>query len=955
MLRCLLLAFVAVASLHSALASGRTTWNRSLSDLPQDPRLTVGELENGFGYVLLPHDSKPGIVSMRLLVGLGSLDERESERGLAHFVEHMAFEGTRRFKPGELIEFFQRLGMSYGLDVNAFTYPDKTVYHLELPQNDAELVDKSLMLYRDYADGILFDADRVENERKVILRERLARDTPSARISEAAFAFAFEGTLLPESSPIGLARVVREVSPEQLQAFYERWYRPDLMTLVVVGDIDPAELEQQLKPHFASLERPRRPPPPRKIGRLKRAKPGRAKSMSVEGIERYTLETSRAWMERETADSWTLREKDALRSFATALLNERCRDLIDGMSGDFAHYNRIYGIPFCQLTISSGGEFWWEGFLWMDRLLRQTKVYGFTETELEFMRENWLRSIRSSVRWQESAEPRQIIDDLVESIAEGSVFLDPGHYADKMESIVSSFTLAEVNRAFADTWKHKKMSYFMAGDMETRFDAVALKRHFKEDRKYLLFPYIPQNAEDFEYTLFPERGIATEEALLPEVGARTFRFSNNTRLNLLSTQNENDTVRLMVRAGSGLLAFAGENPATHALAMNALFRSSFGDRDLESVFKELRANVISFSFGVDDHDAFTYRGLTQSDGVDEFLKIVAEYLNDPSIDEDAFEVAQLKLTQNLEHEPDGLSEGYMKLHRMLYPDLPRFHSPTLDEVANADAEAVRQWLLPAMREGYIEVSIVGDFDETTVLEMFADSIGALPERRKVKPPFEEQRALRFLPISGKRRIEYPHGKGEGAASVVTWTVQEPLTLREGAALHLLCAAFESRLRKRVREQMGATYAPSARYVSFPAYDALHHVRVNVDCSQEDADALLDIVLEIAAELSEEAIDADELLEAMAPLQESLKQAWTDNAYLLESVLFAAQEYPEAVRGALRYRDGLVAEISAEEIRDLAARYLAAEDALAVAIVPGAAGEIGESPGWEGNSRLGTVD
>ncbi|MDQ8185325.1 insulinase family protein [Pelagicoccus sp. SDUM812002] len=941
--------------LPSVAEAKREKWAHESSSLPADSSIVWGDLDNGFRYALMPHRAKPGLVSMRLMVKVGALDEDEDERGLAHFIEHMAFEGTRNFKPGELIAFFQKLGMGYGVDVNAFTYHDKTVYHLELPQNEAELIDQGLLLYRDYADGILFEENRVENEREVILREKQARDSPSSRISEASFQFSFAGTKLAERSPIGLESVVKDTSIEELKAFYRKWYRPDLMTLVVVGDIDADSFEQKIEEAFSDMETPSERVPKRKIGRLARSKQFRTGHLAVEGVERYTLEISRAWMERDNGDSWERREKDTLRAFATSIFNERCRELIDGMSDDFANYNRIFGIPYCQLSISSGGEFWWDAFVWMDQLLRQALTYGFTKQELDYVRKTWLQSSRSAADRYETAEPRMLVDDLVESIALGRVYVSSDKFSEKMDAYIQSLTLKELNEAFKDVWNLKRMSYFMAGDLDSSLNGLALKRRFGEDRKFSVLPYIPKLPEAFEYTELGAPGSVLDSSTIEKVGAKTYRFSNNARLTFLQTENEKGTVRALVRVGGGMLAFTDSNPGTHALAMTSLFRSGFRGHDIEDVYKELRSNVNSFMFGVEDHDAFTYRGVTQVDGLDEFFKIVSEFLLDPTVDENAFAVAQSKMTQSRELEPDGMNEGYRDLYRILYPDEPRFHVPTLSDIANVRWDAIQNWLAKPLKEGYLEVAVVGDIEESELLELFGETIGALPERIENKPEYTSARLLRTYPRSGKQTIEYQNGMGDSAASVIVWTIQDKVSIRESAALYVLSSVFESRIRKRVREEMGASYSPSVRYVTFSAYDTLRHIRADVDCLKGDAENLLDVVLGISAGLSEGRVDEDEIRSAVAPLEEGLRQAWQDNGYLLEHVLFGVQEYPNVVDRALLYRDGLLSTITADEVLEVARKYLKSEEALAVAIVPAASSKLAEVPDWEEPKRAGVVE
>lgn len=931
-------------ALASVVWAKREPWPHEVSDLPPAPEVVWGELENGFRFALLPRAQKAGAISMRLMVGVGSLDEKEDERGLAHFVEHMAFEGTRSFGPGELIAFFQRLGMSYGVDVNAFTYHSKTVYHLELPQGEGALIKQGLTLFRDYADGILFTEDRIDKEREVIQRERQARESPSSRIAQDSFGFAFAGTLLANRNPIGLPDVVANVSREKLMEFYRKWYRADVMTLVAVGDFDPESMARMIREGFEGMDKPKGSPPKRRLGRLQKASPFRTGSSIVQGIERYTLEVSRSWSEPGSQrDSWKLRREDAARTFATAIFNERCRRAIDGMSENFASYDRVFSFPYSHISISSGGADWWEGFIWIDRMLRQALAYGFTQTELEYQRKIWRQGFKARVAHEISAEPRELIDELVETIDAGRVYMSAAEYGARMEAFLDGLTVEELNASFARVWKLKGMSYFAAGSFEEPIDRRALRDALMADRKFLMPPYLVAQPEAFAYGELGEAGTVVEQGEIEEIGARTYRFQNNVRLTFLQTENEKDMVRSSVRVGGGMLAFRDANPGTHALAMPSLFRSGFGGHDIEDVYSELRSNVASFVFGIDDHDAFSFHVVTPTEGMESFLKIMAAYLREPKVAPEAFNLARLKLRQSRELESDGLNEGYRSLHRMLYPNQPRFHAPSLEDIVLADLEPIKEWVEGPLGSGYLEIAIVGDVEEQRLVELVGQTLGALPLRDAAKDEFAETRALKISPGKGKSRIEYEKGKGDGAAAVVVWTIQDDLDFRESTALYILSELFEERIRQRARQKMGATYAPTVSYVSYPAYDTLRHLRADVDCLPRDADALLDAVLEIATELSSKEVGPEELKAAVAPLEESLKLAWRDNGYLLDHVLYGAQEYPGIVANALRYRDGFLSSISADEILAVARRYLRTDEALAVAIAPALEARLAETP------------
>src|SRR5690606_2330203 len=197
------------------------------SDLPPDPRVRYGSLPNGMRYAVMANPEPRERAALRLLVEAGSLHEREDQLGLAHFLEHMAFNGSTHYPPGTLIEFFQRMGMNFGGDTNAFTSFDRTVYMIDLPNTQPATLTEGLQVMHDYADGLLLLEPEIDNERGVILSEKRTRDSVQYRSFIAEFEFVLEGTRLPERLPIGTEDVIQQAPREAFVDFYDTWYRPE--------------------------------------------------------------------------------------------------------------------------------------------------------------------------------------------------------------------------------------------------------------------------------------------------------------------------------------------------------------------------------------------------------------------------------------------------------------------------------------------------------------------------------------------------------------------------------------------------------------------------------------------------------------------------------------------------------------------------------------------------------
>ena len=213
-----------------------------------------GVLSNGFQYVLMKNTTPEDRVSIHLNISAGSVHETDDEQGIAHFLEHMLFNGTEHFPPGELVRYFQSIGMDFGADVNARTSFFHTVYDLNLPKGDRTHLEDALLVIQDYVGGAWLLEDEIESERGIILAEKQERDSVSYRTFKKSFAIELPGSLLPERMPIGETSVIEATNRKLLKQFYDRWYRPDNMVLVMVGDMDLPAARQMIQERFHSFE-----------------------------------------------------------------------------------------------------------------------------------------------------------------------------------------------------------------------------------------------------------------------------------------------------------------------------------------------------------------------------------------------------------------------------------------------------------------------------------------------------------------------------------------------------------------------------------------------------------------------------------------------------------------------------------------------------------------------------
>ncbi len=302
-------------------------WPHDLSNLKADPAAVWGRLDNGLRYVILPTRGAPGRASLRLYMNVGSLMETDEQRGIAHFLEHMAFNGTRNFPAGELVKYFQRLGMNFGPHANAFTSFDQTVYQLELPRAEVEFLADGMKVFRDVLDGMSLDPKEIDRERRVIFSEILARNSADYRSTAAELRFTLPDTLVPRRMPIGQVASVRALAPSQFVDFYENWYTPGRATVVAVGDLDASRVIGLIEKYFADAKARRGEQPDPVLGKVAPLGSPLARIHFEADAPRVSVELSTIVPATNEPDSVARRRDDVVRGLAHAMLNVRLQKL----------------------------------------------------------------------------------------------------------------------------------------------------------------------------------------------------------------------------------------------------------------------------------------------------------------------------------------------------------------------------------------------------------------------------------------------------------------------------------------------------------------------------------------------------------------------------------------------------------------------------------------------------
>jgi len=917
-------------------AEQRDVWAHESSDLKPDPSVTFGVLDNGLRYAIMPNAEPPKRLSMRLYVDAGSLMETDEQQGLAHFIEHMAFNGTKHFPAGEMVEYFQRLGMSFGGDTNAHTSFNETVYKLELPKPEEALIKRALLLLRDYADGMLMSVPEINKERGVILSELLTRDSAQWRTQKAAYQFALPDSLISKRFPIGTKEVINGAGREVFMDYYKTWYTPERMAVVITGAVEVEKLLPLIKEQFSSMKRAEVAKEDPALGKITTGRGVIAKthyekeatetSVSIEVVSPYQWQP----------DNSEKRVREMSLRIASSIIDNRLSERVKKEGAvitgggcyaqdfmDFVRFSSIY-------VTCEPGE--WGGALAVaEQEIRRALSHGFTRAEFDEVVANMRNGYEQAVRSAASRKSRGLADHLVSSLSRGKVFSSPGQSLEWFNGTISMITPQACVAGLRDAWDSADRQLFIGGNVKVAGGNEEIIATYKKAGSVPVERLREAKQSRFAYTSFGKPGKVAERKHIQDLGITQLRFANNVRLNLKRTDFEKDAISIGVRIGGGLLTLPEGKPGlpmAASAALNAGGLEKHSADELRRIFAGKTADV-SFSVG---EDAFVFSGFTNRKDFSSAMELLTAYLVAPGYRGEALRQLHKNLDPiytQLAHTPMGVFNDQVDV--FLKKGDFRSGFPKRGELVSRTFGEVKQWLGAALRSGFMEVAIVGDFKEEDILKDVARTLGALPERNLEKPAYTERRKMQFASGGQSRSFEFSSEIPKGMVGVY-WATEDIWDISRTRRFSILGAIFADRLRKKVREELGEAYSPYARHIPSSSYSGFGYMMSMITVDPSQADKIAGVVRGIGDELAAQGTSSDELERAIKPLLNGIDQQLRQNSYWLSTVALTSQEFPQKIDWA-RTMVSDYKSIKVDEVNKLASQYLRPERAVVVKIIP----------------------
>ncbi|MDQ6764848.1 MAG: insulinase family protein [Verrucomicrobiota bacterium] len=911
------------------------------SDLKPDPAARFGKLANGVRYVILPNHEPKGRASLRLLVLAGSLNETDEQRGLAHFLEHMAFNGSKHYPPGTLVEFFQRMGMSFGGDTNANTSFDRTLYLLELAHADEATLAEGLQVFSDDAGGLLLTDEEINRERGVILSEKRVGDSVDYRTFVAQFEALLGTTLLPKRIPIGSTEVITQAQRDRFLDFWNTWYRPEKMVVVVVGDFpDAGAVEKLVQAKFAALtaRAPARPAP--SLGTLEKFAGVHAVFHAESEAPATNISfTSLAPYARET-DSQQRQIKKLPRVLALAMLNRRFAILAKKEDAPFVTASASVSEQFdflrsADVDLSCKPEQWTAALAVGENELRRALEHGFTPAEFAEAAANLANQLEQAVKTAATRHSSQLATEIVQNLLTNEVFATPADEVAFLKPALEKVTPEDCRAALAASFDGVAHYVMVSGNATIPGDAVAaISAAYDSAHGVALAPNEADEKSAWGYTDFGRPGEVTKREHIADLDIELVTFSNGVRLNLKKTDFEAGRIALAARVGNGAITEPRDKRGLAGLAGSTFTAGGLGKHSVDDLRHLLAGKNVGWQFHP-DADAFGFSGGTTRDDLLLEMQLLAAELTDPGYRPEALRQARKGIDQlylSFAHTANGPLAT--EVANLLANGDPRFGMPSKEVMLTRNLDEVKDWLTPQLGHGALEVSLVGDFDVEAAIAAAAQTIGALPQREP-KPDLRELKKVSFPaePFAKEYTIDSAIPKG---SLLLYWPTDDALDIRRNRRLNMLAAVVHDRLRVKVREEIGATYSPHAGSNASDTFPGYGYLNASIDVDPPTANKMADLVTGLADDLAKNGVTDDELDRARQPLLTVLKESLRSNGYWLSGVLARAQEKPEVLDWA-RSRMADVESISTSEIAALAAKYLGKDHVSRVTILPAAAG------------------
>jgi len=809
--------------------------------LPLDPAVRYGKLANGFTYYIRHNEEPKNRVVMYMVNKVGSVLEDDDQRGLAHFMEHMSFNGTKHFPKNDLVDYLQKSGIRFGADLNAYTSFDETVYELPLPTDKPDILNKGILIMHDWAQSATLDPIEVDKERGVVLEEKRLGKGAGERMQRQTWPLLLNNSRYAVRIPIGVDTVLNNFKQPVIKRFYEDWYRPDLQALIVVGDIDVNEMERIIKSQFADLKNPLKE---RYRVKYTASLIGKNQFLSVTDKEMAATEVE-VLIKHPAPDLKTTQDyrNAIIQRLFNQMLAERYSELLRqsnppfiqgqaGISGFIANLDS-YNIN----VVAKPGELE-NGFKAVWRETERMKRFGFTFTELERAKQNYLNGIETALKEKEKTNSSSYIREYQEHFLKGIAAPGIAMEYQLTKNVLPGIMLADVKgvaKKYLTTVNRDILIEAPEKDKNTLPDEAMVNNWIKDVEQENLQPYVDEVSTQPFLTKEPQPGKISNEQKDTKLGVIRLTLSNGVKVILKPTDFKNDEVLFSAFAPGGTSLASDVNYQSAENAADLIAASGVGNYSATEKEKFLSGKQLGVQPFINERFSGVYGGSTTND-LETALMLVYAYMTEPRKDQQLFDgiIARSKAKLiNRTNDPKKVFGDTVNAILSNYNF--RRTGPTLEKLNQVNLDKAYDFYKSCfMDASNFTFVLTGSFDPEKIKPLLEKYVGGLPSTGN---SLKAKDLDIHIPI-GKIEKSVFKGSEPQAAVILVYSGLFDYNHVNCIQLDALKETLEIRLLQRLREDEGGVYSPGVMVSTEKYPQARYNLVIQFGCAPQNVEKLI---------------------------------------------------------------------------------------------------------------------
>jgi zinc protease len=910
-----------------------TDYNKAI---PSDPDILIGKLDNGLTYYIKYNKRPEKRIELRLAINAGSICETENQLGLAHFCEHMCFNGTKNFPSNRIIDMLEEMGMKFGEEINAYTSFDETIYMLKVPSDKPESINRGFQVLEDWAHQVSLDDVEIDKERNVIIEEWRLGLGAEDRMLQKYLPVLLKGSRYSNRLPIGKVEVLETFPYDTLRSFYKTWYRPDLMAVVVVGDIDPELAEKKVREYFAKI--PARVNPE---ARLEYEIPDNDEPLiSVVTDKEASGFGVQIMYKQPKSDMITLGDyrSNQMRSLYTNMLNSRFRELTMKPDAPFLYAGSGYG-DFIGRSIDVYSLFAAAKENQIEKsietiLAENEKVhqYGFTATELEREKANILTMYENGAKEADKVLSADYADEFIRNFLVKECI--PGYQKEYeiVKELMPGITLEEVNM-LGHNWVSDRNILVLITAQEKEGVQVPSELQvaviIKAARSKEVEAYVDKVSDSPLLSEEPSPSAILKRSENKDFNFTEILFGNGVRMILKPTNFKNDEIVMTAFSPGGLSLYPDQDVMSATLAPTIISQSGLGDYDLTGLQKKLSGNTAKLSPYITELREGVSGSCSPKD-METMLQLNYLYFSNIRRDEDAYN-SYLSRMKNMIKPMRSVPRVIFAdtLSKIVSMNSPRIIAvPSDEQLDQVDLDRI----MAIFSDRFADASdftyiMVGNFETDLVLPMLEKYIGGLPSINRK----ETWKDLTPQFPSGRRIVDVPINSEPQSQVAMVWKGDFKWKPEDRQGFAILMSILEIKLRESMREDQGGVYGVSINGNTSKLPKSTYSITSQWGCKPENIEKLSQTVLDEMIKIKNQGpaeTDLNKVKETMIRERETqVKEngfwlSYLQNHYIFGNKILTLDEYKSFVNS-----------FTTKKIKTIANKYLNTSNYVQVSLTP----------------------